>query len=68
MIGALRKFAKKLFGGLFKSRKELKLGLYGPPNGGKTTLAKKLELERPALRLCPDEWITTRTGVKERRI
>ena len=39
MIGALRKFAKKLFSSFFKKRKELKLGLYGPPNGGKTTLA-----------------------------
>ena len=38
MIGVL----KKLFSKFFKSRKDLKLGLYGPPNGGKTTLANKI--------------------------
>ena len=31
--------------------------LCGLPGSGKTTLAKKLEAERPALRLTPDEWI-----------
>src|SRR5688572_21724154 len=29
----------------------------GLPGSGKTTLAKRLEHERPALRLTPDEWI-----------
>ena len=29
----------------------------GLPGSGKTTLAKQLEISRPALRLCPDEWI-----------
>ncbi|MDX1932976.1 MAG: ATP-binding protein [Capsulimonadales bacterium] len=29
----------------------------GLPGAGKTTLARRLERERPALRLCPDEWI-----------
>ena len=29
----------------------------GLPGSGKTTLAKQLELSRPALRLSPDEWI-----------
>ena len=29
----------------------------GLPGAGKTTLAKKLEHERNALRLCPDDWI-----------
>lgn len=34
---------KKAFSALFKRRKkDLKLGLYGPPNGGKTTLANKM--------------------------
>lgn len=42
MVGVLQKFFKKLFGGFFKTRKELKLGLYGPPNGGKTTLANRI--------------------------
>ena len=31
--------------------------LCGLPGSGKTTLAKKLEQERNAIRLCPDEWI-----------
>jgi predicted kinase len=30
----------------------------GLPGAGKTTLAKRLEQERPALRLTPDEWMT----------
>jgi predicted kinase len=29
----------------------------GLPGAGKTTLAKHLELEKQAVRLCPDEWI-----------
>jgi predicted kinase len=29
----------------------------GLPGAGKTTLAKQIERERPALRLSPDEWI-----------
>jgi predicted kinase len=30
----------------------------GLPGSGKTTLAKKLEKELPAVRLCPDEWMS----------
>jgi predicted kinase len=30
----------------------------GLPGAGKTTLAKKLESERQAVRLCPDDWIS----------
>jgi predicted kinase len=33
--------------------------LCGLPGAGKTTLAKQLEQEHAALRLCPDEWIAT---------
>ena len=32
--------------------------LCGLPGSGKTTLAVRLERERPALRLTPDEWIS----------
>ena len=34
----------------------------GLPGSGKTTLASRLELERPALRLTPDEWIVRLFG------
>lgn len=29
----------------------------GLPGSGKTTLARKLELETPAIRFCPDDWM-----------
>jgi len=41
-IKILRNFTKRIFRLLFKRRKEISLGLYGPPNGGKTTLANKI--------------------------
>ena len=31
-----------IFGGLFKKREKLKIGFYGPPNAGKTSLANKI--------------------------
>jgi predicted kinase len=34
----------------------------GLPGSGKTTLAKRLETEHPALRLCPDEWMARIVG------
>lgn len=42
MISHLRKLLKGLFGNIFKKKGDIKLGLYGPPNGGKTTLANKI--------------------------
>ncbi|MBN1793195.1 50S ribosome-binding GTPase [Candidatus Woesearchaeota archaeon] len=35
-------FLRRLLKGLFRGKKDVKLGLYGPPNGGKTTLANKI--------------------------
>lgn len=32
----------KFFGQFMKKKKQVKLGLYGPPNGGKTTLANRI--------------------------
>ena len=31
----------------------------GLPGSGKTTLSRKLEDELPAVRFCPDEWMST---------
>jgi GTPase len=42
MIARVRGLLKGFFKRIFKGRKKIKLGLYGPPNGGKTTLANKI--------------------------
>jgi len=42
MIDIIKSFINKVFKNLFKKKKHVKLGLYGPPNGGKTTLANKI--------------------------
>lgn len=42
MVTIFEKFIKKFFKNLFKKKKHIKLGLYGPPNAGKTTLANKI--------------------------
>ena len=42
MVSIFRKFIKKVFKNIFSKKKHLKLGLYGPPNGGKTTLANRI--------------------------
>ena len=42
MIGIFEKFVKKVMRSVFRKRKNVKLGLYGPPNGGKTTLANRI--------------------------
>lgn len=41
VLKAFKNFAKK-FLGIFKKRGEIKLGFYGPPNAGKTSLANKI--------------------------
>ncbi len=38
----IKKFINKVFRDLFRRKRHLKIGLYGPPNGGKTTLANKI--------------------------
>ena len=40
-MGKIGGFFRKLFG-VLKKRKNIKLGLYGPPNSGKSTLANKI--------------------------
>ena len=42
MISIIRNFINKFLGDIFKKKGHVKLGLYGPPNGGKTTLANRI--------------------------
>lgn len=35
-------FLKKIFGGMFRNKKDIKLGFYGPPNAGKTSLTNRI--------------------------
>ena len=42
MMNVLQVFLNKYLLKLFKKNKQIKLGLYGPPNAGKTTLANKI--------------------------
>ena len=42
MVNAFKRFMQAFLRGWFKKKKQIKLGLYGPPNGGKTTLANKI--------------------------
>nr|MCK4929633.1 50S ribosome-binding GTPase [Nanoarchaeota archaeon] len=44
-MGLFTNFLKKFLKKLFKKKREIRLGLYGPPNGGKTTLANKITLD-----------------------
>ena len=42
VVKALQNFFRRIFSGLFGSKRELKLGFYGPPNAGKTSLANRI--------------------------
>ncbi len=42
MLQIIQRFINKVLSDLFKTRKHIRLGLYGPPNGGKTTLANRI--------------------------
>ena len=42
VIDIIKKFINKVLRNIFKKKKQVKLGLYGPPNGGKTTLANRI--------------------------
>src|SRR3989344_1149605 len=42
MIGALKNLINRFLRNLFRKKKHIKLGLYGPPNGVKTTLANRI--------------------------
>jgi hypothetical protein len=38
----LKNFFKRVFSNIFKNKKNIKLGFYGPPNAGKTSLANRI--------------------------
>ncbi|MBW3013079.1 50S ribosome-binding GTPase [Candidatus Woesearchaeota archaeon] len=42
MIGVFKRLLGRIFKDLFNKKKHLKIGLYGPPNAGKSTLANRI--------------------------
>jgi len=42
VIKIFKNFFKRIFRGIFKNKGEIKLGFYGPPNVGKTSLANRI--------------------------
>jgi GTPase len=42
MLRILRDFSRRILGGIFRRRDDVKIGFYGPPNAGKTSLANLL--------------------------
>jgi len=42
VIKVFRNFFNRIFFNIFKNKKDIKLGFYGPPNAGKTSLANRV--------------------------
>src|SRR3989339_1171280 len=42
VIKVLKNFVKRMFSGLYKDKRDISLGFYGPPNAGKTSLANRI--------------------------
>lgn len=42
VIKVMKDFFKKAFRNIFKGKKEVRLGFYGPPNAGKTSIANRI--------------------------
>ena len=42
VIKIMRDFAKRMFLAIFKRKSNIRIGFYGPPNAGKTSLANKI--------------------------
>lgn len=42
MVNIFRRILNKILKNIFRRKAHVKLGLYGPPNAGKTTLANKI--------------------------
>ena len=42
MLKIIKSFAKRMWQRIFKKRESVKIGFYGPPNAGKTSIANKI--------------------------
>ncbi len=42
VVAILKNFFKRMFSNMFKGKEDIKLGFYGPPNAGKTSLANRI--------------------------
>ena len=42
VVKKFKKFFRKIISNFFKNKKDVKLGFYGPPNAGKTSLANRI--------------------------
>ena len=42
VVNIIKTFINKVLKNIFRKKQQIKLGLYGPPNGGKTTLANRI--------------------------
>ena len=42
MLKIIKKFSRRILRSLFKRRENIKIGFYGPPNAGKTSLANRI--------------------------
>lgn len=42
MLKIIKSFAKRIFQSIFRRRENIKIGFYGPPNAGKTSVANKI--------------------------
>ena len=42
VIKVFKNFLNRIFSNIFKNKKDIKLGFYGPPNAGKTSLANRI--------------------------
>jgi hypothetical protein len=42
MVKIFKNFFKRIFAGMFKNKGDIRLGFYGPPNAGKTSLANRI--------------------------
>jgi small GTP-binding protein len=42
MIKIIKEFSKRMLFSIFRKKKEIRIGFYGPPNAGKTSLANRI--------------------------